>query len=130
MVLLYSLLLVGKLLLKVAVLALHREDRVIGRIDFPLPVSLHASHLDLPLPQYLLERKELFLELLLLHFNLAGEFFKSGSFIADLGLSVLDLMHVLAHLILEIVLKVANEVVLDVGFLDLGVDCFELRVHF
>ena len=51
-----------------------------------------------------------------------------ASLVIEDSLRLLDLLHVVLHLILEIALEEVKQVVLDVDFLDLAVDSLKLSV--
>ena len=53
---------------------------------------------------------------------------ESCPFIIDHGFSLLNLVHVVLHLVIEVTLEETEQVLLDVNLLDLTVDRFQLRV--
>ena len=78
----------------------------------------------------LLELEEFLLNLLVLLLYLVDVQLHRRSFIVEDGFCLLDLLHVVFHLIFEIVLEERQQVVLNVDLLDFIVDGFEFAVHF
>jgi len=108
---------------------LHGLHLVLLLLDAPLPIALHLLLLLVFVAQHLVELKELVLQvaLILLHLVVVGA--QRCSLVLDHRLRLLDLLHVVLHLVLEIAFEETQQVLLDVDFLDLTVDGLQLTVH-
>ena len=97
-------------------------------VDLPLPVPLHGSDLLLLGPELLLQLEQLLLYLPVFLLDLDDVLLECGPFVIQDGLRLLDLLHVVVHLALEVVLQERQQVVLDVDLLDLVVNGLKLTV--
>ena len=74
-------------------------------VNFPLPVPLNTSHLLFLLPELFLEIVQLILQLLVFRLNLDDVHLQTLPLIVDISLSLLNFLHVVLHLALEVILQ-------------------------
>ena len=73
---------------------------------------------------------QLLLQVPILLLNLINVMFQSSPFIVENRLSLLNLLHIVLHLALEVIFKEIQKIVLDVDLLNLIINRLQLAVHF
>lgn len=99
-------------------------------LNFAFPVSLNGLVFLFLDPQLLIKCKYLVSKLLLLILHQVLVRLEGGALVFNYSLGLFDLLHVVLHLSLEVILKEAEKILLNVNFLNLFVDSLELAVHF
>ena len=107
---------------------LHVLNLVFLLFNLPFPVALDVHLLFLFVSEHFFKLEELVFELALLNFHLVVVSLELFALILNHSLCLFDLLHIVLHLILEVILQETEQVLLDVNFLNLTVDGVQLAV--
>jgi len=107
---------------------LHRIVLVFLLLELSLPLTLDTFVLLFLNAKLFIEAENLILKQLLFVFHDIIVGLESRAFVFDHRLRLLDLLHVVMHLALEIVLEKTEKVLLDVDLLNLAVDGLQFAV--
>lgn len=115
-------------LLHLAYPVLHRIVLVFLLLELSLPLTLDTFVLLFLNAKLFIKAENLILKQLLFVFHDIIVGLESRAFVFDHRLRLLDLLHVVMHLALEIVLEKTEKVLLDVDLLNLAVDGLQFAV--
>ena len=109
---------------------LHRLILFFLLLNFSFPVALDSLVLLLLNAHLFFESEDIILQLPLLILHQLTVGLERRTFVLNHRLSLLDLLHVILHLALEVVLQETEQILLDVNLLDLAIDSLKLAVNF
>lgn len=107
---------------------LHVLNLIFLLLNLPFPIALDVHLLFFFVAEHFFELEELVFELALLYLHLVVVSLKLFALILNHSLCLFDLLHVVLHLILEVILQETEQVLLDVYFLNLTVDGVQLTI--